>query len=182
MRQHDDRRMRRTQQALANAMISLTLEKGYDAVTIRDITERADIGYTTFFRHYRDKDDLLHDVLAAAFNEFIEQLDTQSSSTTDATVKGAMIFRYAQEHEKIIRVLFDSRTLRNELVTLSTQRLISKNSSHFRGEVPIEVVAQHLIISTLGLIEWWLENQMQYSPERMGAIYSALIATPLRQM
>jgi AcrR family transcriptional regulator len=46
-----DRRVKRTQSALAKALIALTLEKGYDAVTIRDITERADIGYATFFRH-----------------------------------------------------------------------------------------------------------------------------------
>jgi AcrR family transcriptional regulator len=39
-----DRRIRRTQHLLAQALIALTLEKGYEAVTIRDLTERADIG------------------------------------------------------------------------------------------------------------------------------------------
>src|SRR5205809_797707 len=53
MQQLQDRRVRRTQQLLAEALIALTLEKGYEAVTIRDITKRADVGYATFFRHYR---------------------------------------------------------------------------------------------------------------------------------
>src|SRR5260370_35608344 len=66
-----DRRVRRTQQLLARALIALTLEKGYEAVTIRDITERADIGYATFFRHYRDKDQLLEDVLDVVLSELI---------------------------------------------------------------------------------------------------------------
>ena len=46
-----DRRVRRTQNLLAKALIALTLEKGYEAVTIRDITQRADVAYATFFRH-----------------------------------------------------------------------------------------------------------------------------------
>ena len=57
-----DRRIKRTQQLLAKALIALTLKKGYEAVTIRDITEHADIGYATFFRHYSSKDALLRDV------------------------------------------------------------------------------------------------------------------------
>src|SRR5437667_12756071 len=69
-----DRRVRRTQHLLARALIALTLEKGYEAVTIRDITECADIGYATFFRHYRDKDELLEDVLDVVLAELIDLL------------------------------------------------------------------------------------------------------------
>jgi AcrR family transcriptional regulator len=69
-----DRRVRRTQHLLARALIALTLEKGYEAVTIRDITERADIGYATFFRHYHDKDELLKDVLDVVLTDLIDLL------------------------------------------------------------------------------------------------------------
>ncbi len=48
---HPDPRVQRTQTALAKAMIALTLERGYAAITIRDLAERAGIGYATFFRH-----------------------------------------------------------------------------------------------------------------------------------
>src|SRR5689334_4808121 len=54
-----DRRIVRTRNLLAQALVALTLEKNYDAVTIREITDRAEIGYATFFRHYPDKDALL---------------------------------------------------------------------------------------------------------------------------
>jgi AcrR family transcriptional regulator len=182
MKQHEDRRMRRTQQALADAMIALTLEKGYDAVTIRDITEHADVGYTTFFRHYRDKDDLLHDVLAVVFAEFIEHLESQSSTTTEPIKKGILIFRYVQEHAEIIRVLFDSKTIRNELMTLATQKVICHNQSFHHDIIPIEVLAHNFIVSTLGLIEWWLENKMPYSPEQMGLIHDILVINPIHQL
>ncbi len=65
-----DRRIKRTQKLLQEALISLTLEKGYDEVTIREITDRADVGYTTFFRHYPDKEALLADVLNLMKEEF----------------------------------------------------------------------------------------------------------------
>ncbi len=54
-----DRRVRRTQKLLKAALVAVTLEKGYQNVTIQDVTERADIGYRTFFRHFSGIDDLL---------------------------------------------------------------------------------------------------------------------------
>lgn len=54
-----DRRVRRTRRALQDSLTSLILEKGYDAVTVEDITDRADLGRTTFYLHYKDKEELL---------------------------------------------------------------------------------------------------------------------------
>lgn len=48
-----DRRVRRTRRALQDSLTSLILEKGYDAVTVEDITDRADLGRTTFYLHYK---------------------------------------------------------------------------------------------------------------------------------
>ena len=54
-----DRRVRRTRQLLRDALMELTLERGYDRITVQDILDRADIGRSTFYSHYRDKDDLM---------------------------------------------------------------------------------------------------------------------------
>lgn len=58
-KQPDDRRVRRTQRQLREALVSLILERGWDAVTVRDVTERADVGRSTFYVHYADKEALL---------------------------------------------------------------------------------------------------------------------------
>jgi AcrR family transcriptional regulator len=55
----DDRRIRRTRAALRQALIGLVLERGYDAVTIRDVVDRANVGRSTFYAHYPSKEDLL---------------------------------------------------------------------------------------------------------------------------
>src|SRR5437660_2240565 len=104
-----DRRVRRTQHLLARALIALTLEKGYEAVTIRDITGRADIGYATFFRHYRDKEALLEDVSDVVLAELIERLGPMRPDTDQIEV-GTRLFRYVQEQHEIVRVLVSRTT------------------------------------------------------------------------
>jgi AcrR family transcriptional regulator len=54
-----DRRVRRTRELLRSALLSLIQEKGYERITVRDILDRADVGRSTFYAHYRDKDELL---------------------------------------------------------------------------------------------------------------------------
>src|SRR5258707_301232 len=53
-----DRRVRRTRRALREALVALIVERGYEKVTVQDVLDRADIGRSTFYAHYRDKDDL----------------------------------------------------------------------------------------------------------------------------
>ena len=54
-----DRRIQRTRQLLHEALIELIQEKGYEAVTVQDILDRANLGRSTFYLHYRDKEELL---------------------------------------------------------------------------------------------------------------------------
>lgn len=54
-----DRRVRRTQLALTTALVELMLEKGFESVTVAEIADRADVGRSTFYAHYADKEDLL---------------------------------------------------------------------------------------------------------------------------
>lgn len=65
-----DRRVQRTRELLQQALIALIRERGYDAVTIQDIAERANVGRTTFYLHYTSKDDLFlqcHDAILSQF-------------------------------------------------------------------------------------------------------------------
>jgi len=70
-----DRRVRRTRRALREAMLDLMEEKGYDQVTVEELTDRADIGRTTFYLHYSAKQDLLLE----QFGELLDQLVVQLS-------------------------------------------------------------------------------------------------------
>lgn len=175
-----DRRVKRTQNLLAKALIALTLEKGYDAITIRDITQFADVGYATFFRHYHDKDELLQDVLEVVLDELMHVFFA-SSYQGDPAVDGLLLFSYVQQHSEVIRVLLSSRgssSLIQRIIEAVTQDVLTREALIEGGVVPTEIAAYHLITSSITLVQWWLEHDMPYTPERMGEIYQELIIRP----
>ena len=172
-----DPRILRTQKALAKAMIALTLEKGYEAVTIRDLAERAGIGYATFFRHYADKAALLNDVLEVFVDELLEVLQRRAGEPGSS----ALIFSYIQEHQALARVLLASQgtaALVRRLQATSVAHTLAQSRPRAGSPVPPEVAAHHLVAASISLIQWWLENDQPYPPARMGAIYDALILAP----
>lgn len=175
-----DRRVKRTQTLLARALIDLTLEMGYDAVTIRDLTERAGIGYATFFRHYPDKDALLLDAVDVVLAELQAVLQPQPG-VVDHTQEGAAIFRYVQANADLCRVLLDthrSHAIMRRLREEGVLAVLARNAVRSDAVVPPEVAANHLVSAVLALIRWWLEQNMPYPPERMGVIYDELIVSP----
>lgn len=176
-----DRRVKRTQKALARALISLAPEKGYEAITIRDITDRAEVGYATFFRHYHDKDALLKDVLDVVLDDLIHLLQVPMSNANHETI-GTLIFRYIQEHSEVVYVLLSSRgssVMVRRSIEAGTQSVFSQGTFPLTESlIPPEIAANHLVTSTISLIQWWIEHKMPYPPEKMGLIYQELIARP----
>jgi AcrR family transcriptional regulator len=176
-----DRRVKRTQNLLAKALVALTLEKGYEAITIRDITQRADVGYATFFRHYHDKDALLEDVLDVVIDELMHVF-FMASSDENPLPDGPLLFRYVQQHSEVVRVLLSSwgvSSLTRRIIETTTQGVLAQHMLPEDGAVPVEVAAYHIITASIALVQWWLEHDMPYSPERMGEIYSTLIVRQL---
>ena len=175
-----DRRVKRTQRVLAQALIELTLEKGYEAVSIRDVTERADVGYATFFRHYSDKDALLHEVLAVVLDELSRLLQLQQNAADPAAV-GTTLFRYVQAHSEVCRVLLHSPgslRLVEQMIEAGTRSVMEQHTAKPGSSVPLELAAHHLVASSINLIQWWLDHSMPYPAEHMGEIYQQLIVQP----
>jgi AcrR family transcriptional regulator len=104
-----DRRVRRTRALLHRALIELMVERAYDRITVRDILARADVGRSTFYAHYRDKDDLLlrssTDYLRAAL----------AAAETDADAPDLLapvrtLFELAAGHPEIYRALLGRKS------------------------------------------------------------------------
>lgn len=69
-----DPRVRRTRQLIQDAFTSLIQEKGYEAITVQDITERATLNRATFYLHYRDKQDLMWQSTEEVLSELVDSL------------------------------------------------------------------------------------------------------------
>ncbi|MEO8397816.1 MAG: helix-turn-helix domain-containing protein, partial [Chloroflexota bacterium] len=63
-----DRRIERTRQLLSKALMDLIIERGYDTITIQDITDRANVSRATFYLHYKDKDELLYQSMTKIYD------------------------------------------------------------------------------------------------------------------
>ena len=179
----EDRRVKRTRQLLREALFSLIMEKEYSAITIKEVTERADVAYITFFRHYSRMDELLMEGLGEGLAEMqqrIEQAAKQAQDHPQGVTEGRVIFEHVREKGDLYTILLRSRgagQIRKEVrdriasLFLTTCRPLQDK----RSVVPGDVAANHIAASILALIEWWLEQDMRYPVERMAQIYHRLI-------
>ena len=185
-----DRRVRRTQKSLGDALIALALEKDYDEITIQEITDRADIGYRTFFRHYSDKDELLNDVLSTVKVEMRElmgppplELFTDPNAQVTDLQSSKILFEHVQENSDLYRVLlFSDRSLVQPLKDFAIQEFKANYGAFLETNIPFDIITNHMISSMITLLRWWLENDMCYPAEEMGDIAFRLIIQPIRNL
>jgi AcrR family transcriptional regulator len=185
-----DRRVRRTQKSLGDALIALATEKDYDEITIQEITDRADIGYRTFFRHYSDKNELLNDVLSTIKLEMRELMSpppleffTEPNLQVDDLPNLMTLFEHVQENSNLYRVLlFSNRGLVQPLKDFAVQEFKTNYGAFLETDIPFEILTNHMISSIITLLRWWLNNDMCYSPQEMGDIAFRLIIQPIRNL
>ncbi len=176
-----DRRTRRTQQLLSNALIELMLEKHYDSITVQDIIDRADIGRSTFYAHFRDKEDLFLRDFESLLDDLSRQID-HSTAGSGNFVPSLGFFRHVQESHHLYRALIWGRgidllfkTGQSYLSTKIEQELARNAAGKPDTPVPLPVMANYIAGTLLTLIKWWLENNMPYPPETMDEFYKCLV-------
>lgn len=173
----DDRRVLRTRRLLKQALIELTAEKTYEEITIRDITDQADIGYATFFRHYDGKDDLMLEI----FTETIEEIESLPAEHGERYFEreGYLLFAHVSENQSLYRSILDSQNFTRKFRQHTKKMVQVHMEAHAQNistpSFPLEIAAQHMVSSLVGLIDWWLENDLSTEVERMAMIYERLI-------
>ncbi len=179
----EDLRVRRTRRLLAQALVELTRELPFEAITIRELTDRAEVGYATFFRHYKSKEELLQAMLQDVLVELVDLLGPMAR--VEPREAGTQLFLHAQRHADLHRLLLRSGRSSDVLSDAMRVGMTGVNETYEAkpgSRVPLEVAAQHFIGSLMRLLEWWLENDQPYPPERMGEIYQDLILLPLEEV
>jgi len=177
-----DRRIQRTRRLLQDALIELILEMGYDAITVQDIIDRADMGRSTFYAHFEDKEGLL----LSEFEHMQEQFDRHLGSQTipagspwDLTL---LMFQHAQSQFKLYKALI-GRQGGNTMIAYMTKYLSALIQEHLKlhlskkkkDAIPPEILAHYLVSSYMAMLTWWLDHDMPYPPERMNAMFEQLM-------
>src|SRR5579859_2428312 len=104
-----DRRIQRTHELLRDALMALIEERGYEPISIQDITDRANVSRTTFYLHFRDKDDLLFTTMEELYDNLVEQavfaMPDKALSNSDRGIVDATEFRHVAAHARFYRVM-----------------------------------------------------------------------------
>lgn len=121
MPQNDlDRRVQKTRKLLQDALIELVAEKGYETITIQEILDKANVGRSTFYAHFQDKDQLLHSILDRV-DELFKQHKKQVIDATKNFAKGnhmdltlglsptLNLFQFVGQHHRFFKAMLGNR-------------------------------------------------------------------------
>jgi len=177
-----DPRVRRTRRLLRDALGSLMLEKDFASISIKEITERAEVAYITFFRHFESLDQLLMEILDEGLGELQGHIETlaKQSETTALETEGRLIFEYIGQKADLFRILFKSQSVtRIRKKVIQNIAVIFQKSclplARLGNPTATAILSNHIATSLLALIEWWLDNKMKPAPTQMGKVYKSLI-------
>src|SRR6202162_4384683 len=187
-----DQRIRRTCERLGSALLALILEKPIDDVTVQEVLDRAGVGRSTFYLHYRDKDDLL----LSQLEKFLETMSTALSIRKEEShrvVPVAELFAHIGNQNKLYRALADSSRLHDffdlaqgyfargieqrlkESKRLSNLHVSNPHLSNPRlSRLPqreLGARASALAGSMLSLLRWWLDRGEKESSHAMDELF-----------
>jgi AcrR family transcriptional regulator len=176
-----DRRSQRSEQVLINALLELMTEKTYDAITIKEIVEKANVGRSTFYAHYQTKDDLVKSGFERLLDEMLNHV-VLSKNGHGLIVDITMFFLHTKGHFHLYKNLMWGTGLKILTIdehNIFSEKLLQRLLQLFHGEdkiiVPLDVVCISFSGSLLILLKWWLDNKMPYSPQRMNEIFQILV-------
>jgi AcrR family transcriptional regulator len=177
-----DRRSQRTRHLLSAALVELIREKEYNTITVSDIIDRANVGRSTFYTHFRDKDDLFVGELDRVIELLSQRIPNQEEMPFFPSLG---LFRHVGEEYQLYKSLLWGPGI--DLLIKHMQKSLSKRIEQGllesgRGfKIPIPILANFIAGSFLILLQWWLENKMVYSPEEMDKIFKELIMAGLEK-
>ena len=180
-RRKPDQRIRRTCERLGSALLALIQEKPIDDVTVQQVLERASVGRSTFYLHYRDKDDLLLSQLEG----FLKIMSTALAVRKEAShrvVPVAELFAHIGNQNKLYRALADSGRLpdffdlaQGYFARGIEQRLTESKRLSNLPQREWAARAAALAGSMLSLLRWWLDRGEKESPSAMDDLFHRMV-------
>ncbi len=169
--------------ALHEALISLILRKGYDAITVQEIIDQADIGRATFYAHYRGKEDLLRggfDALRAELKAARGTALSKRGAGQDGPLAFSLaMFEHACAYRDVYRAMVGGR---GGIVAIHEIRrvlseMVKEELSAFQDDGAVSrELALHFVVSTfLTVLTWCLERKSKLAPSQVDAMFRRLV-------
>ncbi len=176
-----DARVRRTRDALGDALVALMQEKPFDTITVQDVLDRANVSRSTFYTHYSDKDDLL----MSDAEEFFEALSTalsQAGDKSDRVFPVQEFFAHLADVQPFFKALVKSgkfqenmELARGHFARGIERRLAELPRSHSIPPNELPAIAFTHAGALLSLLTWWLDRGMRESPAEMDQLFHRMV-------
>ncbi|MCL6600180.1 MAG: TetR/AcrR family transcriptional regulator [Alicyclobacillus macrosporangiidus] len=178
--QEADRRVRRTRKAFQEALLSLLEEKSYGDITVQDIARRADYNRVTFYAHFRDKDDLVRQVITEKLQGLIDTIRIPAQKGTEIELSPTdnpwilRMFKYVYENGEFFRIFYLDkkvpgffRMLYNAMWDYFHDEVQLKLNVDAKAEFDEEMYTDYVTAAILGVIGYWVRKGFKYSPKHM---------------
>src|SRR4051794_29483686 len=176
-----DARVRRTRDALGDALIALMQEKAFETITVQEVLDRAHVSRSTFYTHYSDKDDLL----MSDSEEFFEALSmalSEHDNKSDRVFPVQEFFNHLADVQPFYKALVKSGKFQEnmELAREHFARGIERRLSELPRGKSIPATERSAIAFThagalLSLLAWWLDHGMREPPEQMDELFHRMV-------
>lgn len=193
----EDLRVRRTRKLIQQAFLELTVEQGFAALTVRDITKRAMINRSTFYRHYLDKYDLLEQYmqelyeLTGSSEERAVTAERPGRPSATFSVGLVNLLQHIQEFGDFYRVMLGAKgdPLFAQRFRQNTEKRFRSLFAQLGGQPepngpPVDLRISCIAYAGVGAIVWWLEQEQPCPPEQLaiwlGPFSSALAGRALK--
>lgn len=185
-----DKRSMRTKRIIRDALTELMEEKGFEGITVRDLTAKAEINRGTFYIHYRDKYDLLEQSEDDIFKELEEIVQVVSQINPIDVMKYNLqneplpflikLFEFFYDNSNFLKVILGPKgdasfqvRLKEFIKKSFLQHLIIRLKKE-EMLVPVEFLIAYVSSAHLGVIQHWLEGGMEKSPREMSLILARM--------
>jgi AcrR family transcriptional regulator len=187
-----DRRVQKTLKLLHEALMSLVLEKKYELIPVQEILDRANVGRSTFYSHFGDKDELLLKGIDG-MRDLLRAAQAASPPVSDRSYERIIgfsqaMFTHANEYRHVYKALMHSaagpivrQRIQKVLVDLikeeSGKELVGRKRK--RSDLPLELLIQYLASVFLLVITWWVDQKNTLSPELINDMFRSLVLPTL---
>ena len=179
-----DRRVMRTRELLQNALIELIGEKGYDAITIQDIVDRANIGRTTFYLHYNSKDELFIGCHEAMVRRFLiaplHPLSREELLSPDAPEGLKSAYQHLEDSRAMLSAIFQGKNsllIMRQIRDWNAREIETNLRTVFaktESKIPLDVLANYLAGAQIALMHWWLEKRQPHTLANLAQTFHRL--------
>jgi AcrR family transcriptional regulator len=176
-----DRRVRRTREILGDALIALIQEKPFESITVQHVLDRAGVGRSTFYAHYRDKNDLfLSDV--EDFLEHMAPLLLRNQEASNRVAPLRELCEHVSQMRQLLAALVAADKMRDfmelaqgHFARAIEQRLADLPASRAIAVAQRKALAQALAGAMLSLLSWWVDQDSSLSPEDIDHLYHQMV-------